>query len=67
MGVYNEFIYVDPSRGITIVKLSSNRDYGVKPDEAHAKELKTIELLRAVARDAADVIPDTKKRTGTTG
>lgn len=49
MGVYNEFIYVDPGRGVTIVKLSSNRDYGVKNDEEHAKELKSIEFFRALA------------------
>ena len=65
MGVYNDFIYVDPGRGITIVKLSSNRDYGVKPDEEHAKELKTIEFLRAVARDVAEVVPEAEKRMGT--
>ena len=53
MGVYNEFIYVDPVRAVTIVKLSANHDYGVKPDEAHAKELKTIEFLRATARTVA--------------
>ena len=67
MGVYNEFIYVDPGRGITIVKLSSNRDYGVKPDEEHAKELKTIEFLRTVARSISDAIPEAEKRTGTEG
>jgi hypothetical protein len=49
------------------VKLSSNRDYGVKPDEEHAKELKTIEFLRTVARDLADAIPEVEKRTGTAG
>ena len=67
MGVYNEFIYVDPGRGVTIVKLSSNRDYGVKPDEAHAKELKTIEFLRAVARKVVAEEVAAERATGTAG
>ena len=28
VGVYNQFVYVDPTSGVTIVKLSANRTYG---------------------------------------
>jgi len=50
IGVYNQFIYVDPSRKIVIVKLSANRKYGTSPDEAENREEETMEFLRAIAR-----------------
>ena len=50
IGVYNQFVYVDPSRGVVIVKLSANRKYGTTPDEAENREEETVEFLRAVAR-----------------
>ncbi|MCI4643864.1 MAG: beta-lactamase family protein [Hyphomonadaceae bacterium] len=50
MGVYNQFIYVNPARGLTMVKLSANRRYGVEPDEAHSREKETLAFFRAVAR-----------------
>jgi CubicO group peptidase (beta-lactamase class C family) len=49
IGVYNQFVYVDPSRGVTIVKLSANRAYGTSPGEETNREAETIEFLRAVA------------------
>jgi CubicO group peptidase (beta-lactamase class C family) len=49
IGVYNQFVFVDPSRGVVIVKLSANRRYGTSPDEATNREMETIEFLRAVA------------------
>lgn len=48
IGVYNQFIYVDPLSGVVIVKLSANRLYGTTTDEAENRELTTIELLRAI-------------------
>jgi CubicO group peptidase (beta-lactamase class C family) len=51
IGVYNQFVYVDPSRGVVIVKLSANRAYGTSPDEATNREMETIEFLRAIARE----------------
>lgn len=51
IGVYNQFVYVDPSRGVVIVKLSANRAYGTSPGEATNRELETIEFLRAIARE----------------
>ncbi len=50
IGVYNQFVYVDPSRGVVIVKLSANRKYGTTPNEAENKEEETMEFLRAIAR-----------------
>ena len=49
IGVYNQFIYVDPSREVVIVKLSANREYGTSTEESTNREMETIELLRAIA------------------
>ncbi|WP_229707804.1 serine hydrolase [Tistrella bauzanensis] len=48
-GIYNQFVYVDPSRGVTIVKLSANRRYGTSMDEATNRGMETIAWLRAIA------------------
>lgn len=50
IGIYNQFVYVDPSRGVVIVKLSANRTYGTSPDESANREEETLEFLRAIAR-----------------
>jgi hypothetical protein len=50
IGVYNQFVYVDPSREVVIVKLSANRSYGTTTNEAENQEMETIEFLRAIAR-----------------
>ncbi len=50
IGVYNQFVFVDPSRSVVIVKLSANPAYGTSPDEATNREEETIEFLRAIAR-----------------
>jgi len=50
VGVYNQFVYVDPTAGVTIVKLSSNRTFGLTEDEPENREEETTEFLRAVAR-----------------
>ncbi|GAB5501696.1 serine hydrolase domain-containing protein [Pyruvatibacter sp.] len=49
IGVYNQFVFVDPSRDAVIVKLSANRAYGTSPEEAANREMETVEFLRAVA------------------
>ena len=48
IGVYNQFVYTDPSREVTIVKQTANPVYG-SPVDDHTSELETIEFLRAVA------------------
>lgn len=50
VGVYNQFIYVDPTSRTTIVKLSANRHYGTSDEERTNREYETLELLRAIAR-----------------
>ncbi len=48
IGVYNQFVYVNPSRGLTIVKLSANSDYGTTDDETSWREMETLALFRAI-------------------
>ncbi|MEU1520136.1 serine hydrolase [Streptomyces sp. NPDC005811] len=50
IGVYNQFVFVDPAADTTIVKLSANRRYGTSPEEAANREMETIAFLRAIAR-----------------
>lgn len=49
IGVYNQFIYVDPTAGVVITKLSANSDYGTTDEESSYREFETIEMFRAVA------------------
>ena len=48
IGVYNQFIYVNPKRGIVIVKLSANSEYGLTNEESSFRELETIAFFRAI-------------------
>lgn len=48
IGVYNQFIYVNPSRNLVIVKLSANSSYGMTNDETSYREFETIELFRKI-------------------
>lgn len=50
IGVYNQFVYVDPASSTTIVKLSSNRKYGTSTEESTNREMETIAFLRAIAQ-----------------
>jgi CubicO group peptidase (beta-lactamase class C family) len=50
VGVYNQFVYVDPTAGVTIVKLSANRTYGTTEDEPENCEGETYQFFRAVVR-----------------
>lgn len=52
IGIYNQLVYVDPSRGVTIVKLSANPAYGTTMDESTNREMENIAFLRAVAAAA---------------
>jgi CubicO group peptidase (beta-lactamase class C family) len=49
IGVYNQFVYVNETRGVTIVKLSASRNYGSSDDEASYREHETVALFRAMA------------------
>ncbi|MFD5254120.1 serine hydrolase domain-containing protein [Streptomyces bobili] len=50
IGVYNQFVYVDPASDTTIVKLSANRGYGTSSEESTNREMETIAFLQAIAR-----------------
>jgi CubicO group peptidase (beta-lactamase class C family) len=50
VGVYNQFVFVDPAREVVIVKLSANRAYGTSMAESDNREAENIEMLRALAR-----------------
>jgi len=48
IGVYNQFIYVDPALELVIVKLSANPSYGLTNDESSYREFETLEYFRAI-------------------
>ena len=50
IGVYNQFIYVNPSRNVVIVKLSANSGYGLTDDDTSWREVESFELFRAISR-----------------
>jgi CubicO group peptidase (beta-lactamase class C family) len=48
-GVYNQFVFADPSREVVIVKLSANGHYGTTMTEATNREANSIAFFRAIA------------------
>lgn len=52
IGIYNQFIYVNPEENTVIVKLSANRNYAQNSDPSSYREVETFEFLRALARGA---------------
>jgi CubicO group peptidase (beta-lactamase class C family) len=50
LGIYNQLVYADRSRGVVIYKQSSNRAYGTSKDEATNRDVESVEFLRAIAR-----------------
>lgn len=48
IGIYNQFLFVDPATGATVVKLSANRRYGLSPHEADDREAETVAFIRAI-------------------
>lgn len=53
IGVYNQFVYVNPARDVTIAKLSASRNYGTTNDETSYREHETIALFRAIVHEMA--------------
>lgn len=47
IGVYNQFVYVDPARGVVIAKSSAYPDYNL---DGFDKELESAAMFRAIAR-----------------
>lgn len=50
VGVYNQYVYVDPSRRVVIVKLSANPSYGTSKEEESNKDFENVLAMRAIAR-----------------
>ncbi|MFT3921836.1 MAG: serine hydrolase [Myxococcales bacterium] len=50
IGIYNQFVYVNPTRNVVIVKLSAFSGYALGWDESAYREIQTIELFRTIAR-----------------
>lgn len=48
IGIYNQFIYVNPGQDLVIVKLSAFSDYALTDEESSFRELETIDLFRAI-------------------
>lgn len=53
IGVYNQFIYVNPAKHMVIVKLSANSGYGLTDDDTSWRELESIELFRTIGTSVA--------------
>lgn len=53
IGVYNQFVYVDPDRDLVIAKLSASHRYGTTNDESSFREAETISLFRAIGQSLA--------------
>ena len=53
IGVYNQYIYVDPNRDTVIVKLSANPAYGTTTREEDNKDLENLSALRAISQHCA--------------
>jgi CubicO group peptidase (beta-lactamase class C family) len=49
VGVYNQFVYVNAKRKVTIVKLSANHNYGLSEGEEHNREYESLCYMRAIA------------------
>ena len=48
IGVYNQFVFVNPQRNVVIVKLSANPKYGLTNDESSYRELESFEFFRSI-------------------
>ncbi|MGO4834597.1 6-aminohexanoate hydrolase, partial [Rhizobiaceae sp. 2RAB30] len=50
IGVYNQFVYVNPAHRAVVVKLSASPAYGTTNDETSYREYETVDLLRTIAK-----------------
>jgi CubicO group peptidase (beta-lactamase class C family) len=49
IGIYNQFVYVDPAHNLVIAKTSANHTYGSGTTDASYREHETFALFRAIA------------------
>ncbi len=47
IGIYNQFVYVNPKQGVVIAKTSANKDYGL--DETTDREIETLQVFNTIA------------------
>jgi CubicO group peptidase (beta-lactamase class C family) len=50
MGIYNQFVYIDPQREVVIAKFSANRDYGSSSALDSFREREHFAFFRAICR-----------------
>ena len=50
LGIYNQMIYINPTRNIVIVKSSANSGYGTTNDETSFREKETLAMLRTIVK-----------------
>ena len=50
IGVYNQFVYVDPTSNVVIVKLSANPLYGTSGEEFVNREEETMAMLQSISK-----------------
>ncbi len=50
VGICNQFIYVNPTKNVIIVKSSANSNYGTTNDESSFSEEETIEMFRSIVK-----------------
>ena len=47
IGVYNQYVYVDPDRQAVVVRLAANPRYGTTPDHSGDEDEASIKFMRA--------------------
>ena len=57
IGVYNQFVYVNPQKHSVIVKLSANRAYGTSAEERTNREEETVAFLRTINNSINPAMP----------
>ncbi len=50
LGIYNQLIYINPTRNVIVVKSSANNNYGMTNDESSYREEEMLEMIREMVR-----------------
>jgi CubicO group peptidase (beta-lactamase class C family) len=50
VGIYNQFVYINPAMHLVIAKTSANHSYGLKNDESSDREDEHIAFFKAIER-----------------
>ncbi len=65
IGVYNQFIYVNPARRVVVAKTSANHAYG--RDESTDREIESLVVFRAIAHAVSDRATEVGRIAGRRG